>query len=93
MSKLGILFCALCFVFCPIGIGMLIVNMVIHFDFGVLMIILSYILLSYLWIYELNENVQLKSKIKDLKNKLDNAKLNIDSAKSNIEEEKNYEKI
>lgn len=70
MSKFGILFCTLCFVFCPVGIGMFIVYMIIRFDFGVLMAILSYILLSYLWIYELNENVQLKSKIKDLKKKI-----------------------
>lgn len=93
MSKFGILFCALCVTFCPIGIGMFIVYMIMRFDFGVLMLILSYILLSYLWIYELNESDQLKSKIKDLKNKLDNAKPNIDSVKSNIDEEKNYEKI
>lgn len=74
MSKFGILVCALCFVFCPLGIGMFIVNMIIHFDFGDVMLIVSNVALCYLWFYGLNESIQLKSKIKDLTNELDNLK-------------------
>lgn len=70
MTKFGVLFCALCIVFCPIGLGMSSVIIWQQQDWHFLLQISILLGLSYLWVSQITENIDLKAKIKQLEQDL-----------------------